>query len=48
MFAEELATPPLDRDYVEHVHDYEKFVRLARLGAAAVPFFLVFVLYWTT
>lgn len=32
----------------EHERMYRKFVFFAQIAACAVPFFVAFVLYWTT
>lgn len=42
----ELGTPR-DKDMGEHVHTYEKFVRIITYAAFAFPAFFAFVLYWT-
>ncbi|HWG06951.1 MAG TPA: hypothetical protein VG271_18250 [Beijerinckiaceae bacterium] len=41
-------TPFLESDLVEHRDTYRKFVKFARAAACATPFFVAFVLYWTT
>jgi hypothetical protein len=35
-------------DEAEHERTYRKFVFYARCAAIAVPFFMAFLLYWTT
>ncbi len=35
-------------DMVEHERTYRDFVFFARIAAFAVPFFVAFLLYWTT
>ncbi len=40
--------PSADEDLAQHQATYKKFVKLARTAACAAPFFMAFVLYWTT
>jgi hypothetical protein len=42
------ASPLVAQEMTEHVRTYRKFVFFMRLAAFAVPFFVAFVLYWTT
>lgn len=44
LYRADSALSPYETD---HVRTYRKFVRLARLAACAVPFFVAFILYWT-
>jgi hypothetical protein len=37
-----------DENLAEHQETYRKFVKLARTAACAAPFFVAFVIYWTT
>ena len=37
-----------ESDFAEHRDTYRKFVKFARAAACAMPFFVAFVLYWTT
>jgi hypothetical protein len=42
-----IATEPLS-DEAAHERTYRKFVFFARCAMCAVPFFVAFILYWTT
>jgi hypothetical protein len=42
------ADTALSADESVHVRTYCKFVAFARFAACGVPFFMAFLLYWTT
>jgi hypothetical protein len=42
------AEAALSPDETEHVRTYRKFVRYMTIAACAVPFFVAFLLHWTT
>lgn len=45
--ARSIASEPVS-DENQHEQTYRKFVFFARCAALAVPFFVAFLLYWTT
>ncbi|MGA3301965.1 MAG: hypothetical protein ABSC72_01595 [Methylovirgula sp.] len=42
------ASRVLSPDMAEHIRTYRQFVFFAQIAAIAVPFFVAFLLYWTT
>lgn len=40
--------PAVTEDMAEHIVTYRKFVTYIRIAAFAVPFFVAFILLWTT